>query len=219
MGLVLRSKTGGVVEFDNTQKILKGKKMVVRRKAVDRKRIEKAIREVLIAIGENPDREGLKKTPLRVAKMYEEIFSGLRKDPMKDLRVYYEKEDYNEIVLIKNVPLYSICEHHLTPFFGKTHIAYLPDKRRLTGLSKIIRVVDTIARRPQLQERLTKEIADTIMKAVKPQGVIVIIEAEHFCITMRGIKKPGSQIVTSAMRGIFLKDARTRAEAMALIRN
>ncbi len=184
---------------------------------VDKKRIEKAIREILISIGENPDREGLKKTPLRVAKMYEEIFSGLKKDPIKDLEVYYEKENYSEIVLVKDVPLYSVCEHHLIPFFGKVHIAYLPDRRRLTGLSKIIRVVETIARRPQLQERLTKEIADTIMKAVKPQGVIVIIEAEHFCITMRGVKKPGSQIVTSVMRGIFLKDARTRAEAMALI--
>ena len=186
--------------------------MTSSRRIVDKKRIEKAIREILISIGENPDREGLKKTPLRVAKMYEEVFSGLKKDPITDLEVYYEKENYSEIVLVKDVPLYSVCEHHLIPFFGKAHIAYLPDKRRLTGLSKIIRVVETIARRPQLQERLTIEIADTIMKAVKPQGVIVIIEAEHFCITMRGVKKPGSQIVTSVMRGIFLKDARTRGQ-------
>lgn len=191
--------------------------MTLRHKAVDKKRIEKAVREILIAVGEDPEREGLKGTPLRVARMYEEIFSGLKKDPKKDLVVYYEKEEYSEIVLVKDIPVYSICEHHLVPFFGKVHVAYLPDKKKLTGLSKIIRVVDTIARRPQLQERLTKQVADTIMEAVNPKGVIVIMEAEHFCITMRGIKKPGSKIVTSVMRGIFLKDARTRAEAMALI--
>lgn len=189
-----------------------------RKKAVDKKKIAKAVREILTAIGENPEREGLKQTPSRVARMYEEIFSGLRKDPKKELRVYYEKEEYSEILLVKDIPLYSICEHHLVPFFGKAHVAYIPDKRRLTGLSKIVRVVDTISHRPQLQERLTKQIADTIMGAVKPKGVMVVIEAEHFCITMRGIKKPGSQIVTSVMRGIFLKDARTRAEAMSLIR-
>ena len=189
-----------------------------RQKAMDKKKIEKAVRDILIAIGENPEREGLKQTPLRVARMYEEIFSGLKKDPKKELRVYYEKEEYSEILLVKDIPFYSVCEHHLIPFFGKAHVAYIPDKKRLTGLSKIVRVVDTISHRPQLQERLTKEIADTIMGAVKPKGVMVVIEAEHFCITMRGIKKPGSGVVTSVMRGIFLKDARTRAEAMSLIR-
>jgi GTP cyclohydrolase IA len=187
------------------------------RRTMDKKRIEKAVREILIGIGEDPGREGLKQTPARVARMYEEIFSGLSKDPKEDLVVYYEKEDYSEIVLVKDIPVYSICEHHLVPFFGKVHIAYLPDKKKLTGLSKILRVVETIARRPQLQERLTKQVADTIMEAVNPKGVIVIMEAEHFCITMRGIKKPGSKVVTSVMRGIFLKDARTRAEAMSLI--
>ncbi len=189
-----------------------------RQKTMDKKKIEKAIRDILIAIGENPEREGLRQTPSRVARMYEEIFSGLKKDPKKELKVYYEKEEYSEILLVKDIPFYSVCEHHLVPFFGKAHVAYIPDKKRLTGLSKIVRVVDTISHRPQLQERLTKEIADTIMGAVKPKGVMVVIEAEHFCITMRGIKKPGSGVVTSVMRGIFLKDARTRAEAMSLIR-
>ncbi len=185
---------------------------------INKPKIEKAVREILLAIGEDPGREGLIGTPRRVAAMYEEIFAGLHRDPCDDLEVYYEKEDYSEIVLVRNIPLYSMCEHHLIPFFGKAHIAYLPQKGRLTGLSKIVRAVDTISRRPQLQERLTKMIADTIMLAVKPQGVLVIIEAEHFCMTMRGIKKPGSETVTSAMRGIFLKDARTRAEAMSLIK-
>ncbi|MFH1784465.1 MAG: GTP cyclohydrolase I FolE [bacterium] len=190
----------------------------VAKKKIDQKRIEKAVREILIAIGENPEREGLKQTPARVGRMYAEIFSGLHKDPKRELEVYYEKEEYSEILLVKDIPLYSVCEHHLVPFFGRAHVAYIPNQKRLTGLSKILRVVDTIAHRPQLQERLTKQIADTIMDAVKPKGVMVVIEAEHFCITMRGIKKPGSKIVTSVMRGIFLKDARTRAEAMALIR-
>ncbi len=186
---------------------------------MDKEKIEKAVKMLLEAIGEDVNREGLKKTPARVAAMYEEIFAGIEKNPLEELQLYYEKEEYEEIVLVKNIPLYSICEHHLIPFFGKAHVAYLPAKGRLTGLSKIVRAVDVIARRPQLQERLTKQIADCIMKAVKPQGVLVIIEAEHFCITMRGIKKSGTQTVTSAMRGVFLKDARTRAEAIALIKD
>ena len=185
---------------------------------INKPKIEKAVKDILEAIGEDPRREGLLGTPRRVADMYEEIFAGLHLDAAKDLEVYYEKEDYSEIVLVRNIPLYSMCEHHLVPFFGKAHIAYLPQKGRLTGLSKLVRVVDTISRRPQVQERLTMLIADTIMKAVRPQGVLVIIEAEHFCMTMRGIKKPGSQTVTSAMRGIFLKDARTRSEALSLIK-
>ncbi len=186
---------------------------------INKPKIEKAIRAILEAIGEDPRREGLVGTPRRVADMYEEIFAGLHRDPAKDLEVYYEKEDYSEIVLVRDIPLYSMCEHHLVPFFGKAHVAYLPQKGRLTGLSKIARVVDTVSRRPQLQERLSMIIADTIMKAVRPQGVLVVIEAEHFCMTMRGVKKPGSKTITSAMRGIFLKDARTRAEAMSLIKN
>lgn len=184
---------------------------------INKPKIEKAVLSILEAIGDDPKREGLVGTPRRVADMYEEIFAGLHRDPASDLEVYYEKEDYSEIVLVRDIPLYSMCEHHLIPFFGKAHVAYLPQKGRLTGLSKIVRVVDTISRRPQLQERLSMMVADTLMKAVKPQGVMVIIEAEHFCMTMRGIKKPGSKTVTSAMRGIFLKDARTRAEALSLI--
>ncbi len=186
---------------------------------MDKEKIKKAVKMILEAIGEDVTREGLKKTPARVAAMYEEIFAGIKKNPLEELQLYYEKEEYEEIVLVKNIPLYSICEHHLIPFFGKAHVAYLPVKGRLTGLSKIVRAVDVIARRPQLQERLTKQIADCIMQAVKPQGVLVVIEAEHFCITMRGIKKSGTQTVTSAMRGVFLKDARTRAEAIALIKD
>ena len=150
--------------------------------------------------------------------MYEEVLQGMDRNPEEELSVYYQDENYDEIVLVRDIPLYSLCEHHLLPFFGRVHVAYLPQKDRVTGLSKLVRVVDGFARRLQLQERLTQQIADTIMNTLKPQGVLVVIEAEHFCITMRGIQKPGAQTVTSAMRGIFLKDARTRAEAMSLIR-
>lgn len=184
---------------------------------MDRKKIERAVKMILEAIGENPLREGLKRTPQRVAEMYEEVLAGYSKTPDKELKVRYEKENYEEIVLVRDIPLYSMCEHHILPFFGKAHVAYIPHKDRVAGLSKIVRVVEILARRLQVQERLTKQIADTIMEALTPQGVLVVIEAEHFCITMRGIKKPGSLVMTSAMRGIFLKDARTRNEAMALI--
>jgi GTP cyclohydrolase I len=184
---------------------------------MDRKKIERAVKMILEAIGENPLREGLKRTPQRVAEMYEEVLAGYSKTPAKELKVRYEKENYEEIVLVRDIPLYSMCEHHILPFFGKAHVAYIPHKDRVAGLSKIVRVVEILARRLQVQERLTKQIADTIMEALTPQGVLVVIEAEHFCITMRGIKKPGSLVMTSVMRGIFLKDARTRNEAMALI--
>jgi len=184
---------------------------------MDRKKIERAVKMILEAIGEDSSREGLKRTPQRVAEMYEEILAGYSKTPDKELKVRYEKESYEEIVLVRDIPLYSMCEHHILPFFGKAHVAYIPHKDRVAGLSKIVRVVEILARRLQVQERLTKQIADTIMEALTPQGVLVVIEAEHFCITMRGIKKPGSLVMTSAMRGIFLKDARTRNEAMALI--
>ena len=184
---------------------------------MDRKKIERAVKMILEAIGENPLREGLKRTPQRVAEMYEEILAGYSKTPDKELKVRYERENYEEIVLVRDIPLYSMCEHHILPFFGKAHVAYIPHKDRVAGLSKIVRVVEILARRLQVQERLTKQIADTIMEALTPQGVLVVIEAEHFCITMRGIKKPGSLVMTSVMRGIFLKDARTRNEAMALI--
>lgn len=185
---------------------------------MDKKKIERAIRLLLEAVGEDPEREGLKNTPRRVANFYEEALAGLKEDPAKILNVYYEKEEHEEIVLLKDIPIFSLCEHHLLPFFGKAHVAYIPKKERLVGLSKIARVVEIFSRRLQLQERLTKQIADAIMKAVNPLGVLVVIEAEHFCLTMRGIKKAGSQIVTSAIRGLFLKDAKARAEALSLIK-
>ncbi|RKD32969.1 GTP cyclohydrolase I FolE [Thermohalobacter berrensis] len=184
---------------------------------MDKKRIENAVREILEAIGEDPNREGLKDTPKRIANMYEEIFSGLKKDPKKHLEIYFEEENHEELVLVKDIPFYSMCEHHLVPFFGKASVGYLPRNGKLTGLSKLARVVETVARRPQLQERFTSTIADSIMEKLNPYGVIVVVEAEHMCMTMRGVKKPGSKTVTSAVRGVFDRDAKSRAEAMALI--
>ena len=185
--------------------------------SVDKQRIQKAVREILIAIGENPNREGLKDTPRRVSEFYEEVLSGISQKAEDILTIYYEEEKHDEIVLLRNIPFYSLCEHHLVPFFGKVHIAYIPHKKRLLGISKLARLVDMYSKRLQLQERITKHIADTIMKLAKPLGVLVVIEAEHLCISMRGIKKPGTLVVTSAVRGIFLKDAKTRSEALALI--
>jgi GTP cyclohydrolase I len=184
---------------------------------MDKERIEKAVREILCAIGEDPDREGLAGTPERVAKMYEEILSGLAQDPEKDLEIFFQDEMYEEIVLVKDIPFYSMCEHHLAPFFGKAHVAYLPRRGRLTGLSKLARVVETIARRPQLQERITAEVADAIMNKLDPYGVIVVIEAEHMCMTMRWVKKPGSVTATSVVRGVFRTDPKSRAEVMSMI--
>lgn len=184
---------------------------------MDNKRIEAAVREILYAIGEDPDREGLVGTPDRIARMYEEIFSGLTEDPGRHLDVYFQEDAHEELVLVKDIPFYSVCEHHLVPFFGKAHVAYIPKNGKLTGLSKLARVVDTIAKRPQLQERLTSTIADTIMDKLSPYGVIVVVEAEHMCMTMRGIKKSGSKTITSGVRGIFKTDSKSRAEAMALI--
>lgn len=184
---------------------------------VDRKRVENAVREILFAIGEDPDREGLVGTPDRIARMYEEIFAGLHEDPGKHLEVYFEDEKHEELVLVKDIPFYSVCEHHLVPFFGVAHVAYIPKGGKLTGLSKLARVVDTIAKRPQLQERLTSTIADTIMEKLSPHGVMVVVEAEHMCMTMRGIKKAGSKTITSGVRGIFKTESKSRAEAMSLI--
>ncbi|MDR0879418.1 MAG: GTP cyclohydrolase I FolE [Clostridioides sp.] len=183
----------------------------------NKSKIERAVREILEAIGENPNREGLIDTPARVARMYEEIFSGLDQDPSEHLKVIFKNEDHEELVIVKDIPFYSCCEHHLVPFFGKAHICYVPKGGRLTGLSKLARVVETFAKRPQLQERITKDVADTIMKELSPYGVIVIIEAEHMCMTMRGVKKPGSKTITSAIRGVFDKDSAIRAEAMSLL--
>ena len=183
---------------------------------MDKNKIKKAVRMILEAVGDDPDREDLKKTPERVADMYEEIFSGISRDPSKEFEVLLA-EKHNEIVLLKGIPLYSICEHHLVPFVGKVHVAYIPKNNRVTGLSKLVRVVEILAKRLQVQERLTTEIADIVMKKLRPMGVMVIIQAEHLCMSMRGVKKPGVLTVTSAVRGIFKENPKTRAETMALI--
>ncbi len=185
---------------------------------MDQEKIKKAVRDIIEAIGEDPEREGLRDTPLRVAKMYEEVFSGLKQNPEEHLEVYFN-EEHEEMVLVKDIPMYSFCEHHLLPFYGLAHVAYIPRNKKVTGLSKLARVVDLYSRRPQLQERLTAQIADSIVKFLHPHGVIVVIEAEHMCMTLRGVKKPGSKTITSAVRGIFRTEVATRAEALSLIGN
>ena len=185
---------------------------------MDRKRIESAVKEILKAVGEDLKRPGIKGTPARVARMYEEILEGAKRNPEKELEIVFEKE-HDEIILLKDIPLYSVCEHHLLPFIGKAHVAYIPKGNRVTGLSKLVRVVDILARRLQVQERLTTDIADCIMKKLKPKGVMVVVEAEHLCMSMRGIRKPGVLTVTSAVRGIFRKNQKTRSEALALIKS
>jgi len=185
--------------------------------SVDLERIERAVREILEAIGEDPDRDGLVRTPLRIAKMYEEIFAGLHEDPSHHLTVTFEA-DHDEMVMVRDIPLHSVCEHHLIPFAGRAHVAYIPGADgRITGLSKIARLVDGFAKRPQVQERLTTQIADALERVLDPTGALVMIEAEHFCMSMRGVKKPGSLTITSAVRGLFKSNAATRAEAMSLI--
>jgi len=185
---------------------------------MDRDKIESGIRLVLEGIGEDPAREGLLDTPRRVADMYEEVFAGIGSDPAEHFRVTFN-ENHQEMVLVRDIPLYSICEHHLVPFMGRAHVAYVPgESGRICGLSKLARVVDVFAKRPQVQERMTGQIADTIVEHLQPQGVIVVIEAEHLCMSMRGVQKPGAVTTTSAVRGIFRKNAATRAEALALIK-
>lgn len=184
---------------------------------MDKKRIEKAVRDILIAIGEDVKRSDIKDTPSRVADMYEEILAGNSINPEKELEVVFEK-DHDEIILLKGIPLYSVCEHHLLPFIGKAHVAYIPSNNRVTGLSKLARVVDAFSKRLQVQERLTTDIAELIMNKLKPKGVLVVIEAEHLCMSMRGVKKPGVLTITSAVRGVFRRNEKTRAEALALIR-
>jgi GTP cyclohydrolase I len=187
------------------------------RSPIDRARIERAIREVLLAIGEDPDRDGLVRTPARVADMFAEIFAGVHEDPAEHLTVRFDA-DHDEMVMVRDIPLYSSCEHHLVPFVGKAHVAYIPgDDGRITGLSKLARLVDGFARRPQVQERLTTQIADSLDEVLSPKGVLVVIEAEHLCMSMRGVRKPGSLTVTSAVRGLFKTNAATRAEAMGFI--
>lgn len=184
---------------------------------VDQERIERAVREILEAIGEDPDRDGLQRTPARVAAMYAEMFNGLHDDPREHLRVTFEA-DHDEMVMVRDIPLYSQCEHHLVPFHGRAHVAYIPgEDGRITGLSKLARLVDGFAKRPQVQERLTAQVADALVEVLQPRGALVVIEAEHLCMSMRGVRKPGSVTVTSAVRGIFKENAPTRAEAMAMI--
>jgi GTP cyclohydrolase I len=184
---------------------------------IDRARIEKAVAEILEAIGEDPGREGLVRTPERVADMYAEIFAGISHDPAEHLAVTFAA-DHDEMIMVRDVPLYSVCEHHLAPFVGKAHVAYIPNANgRITGLSKLARLVDSFARRLQVQERLTSQIADEIEAKLEPRGVLVVIEAEHLCMSMRGVQKPGTTTVTSAVRGLFRDNPATRAEAMAFI--
>jgi GTP cyclohydrolase I len=177
--------------------------------------IRKAVREIIRAVGEDPTREGLRDTPRRVADMYAEVFSGLLQDPADVLRVGFE-EGHQELVLVKDIPFYSMCEHHFLPFHGVAHVGYIPNGR-VVGLSKLARALEILARRPQLQERMTSQLADAIMTTLEPAGVAVVVKADHLCITMRGIRKPGSLTVTSAMRGVFQRSAPTRAEFMSLI--
>jgi GTP cyclohydrolase IA len=184
---------------------------------MDKDLIQENVLAILKGIGEQPDRDGLRETPRRVADMYSEIFSGLDVDPKSVLDVVFEA-DHDEMVMVKDISLFSMCEHHLVPFVGKAHVAYIPNKNGcITGLSKIARLVDILSKRPQVQERLTTQIANTMEEALEPRGVLVVIEAEHFCMSMRGIRKPGTMTVTSAVRGLFRQNEATRAEAMGLI--
>ena len=195
-------------EFSNTG--------VVTNRPVDIERISAAVVEILEAIGEDPQREGLLRTPERVANMYAEVFAGLREDPEHHLEVQFEAE-HDEMVMVRDIPFYSMCEHHLLPFVGKAHVAYVPGEAgKITGLSKLARLVEAYARRPQVQERLTSQVADKLMEVLEPRGALVVVEAEHHCMSMRGVRKPGSLTITSAVRGIFLSDA-TRAAALQLI--
>lgn len=184
--------------------------------AVDHEAIAAAVRQILIAVGEDPDREGLVGTPDRVARLYAELFEGLRQDPAAILESVFAEDEHRELVMVKDIPFYSLCEHHLVPFHGQAHVAYIPNGR-LTGLSKLARLVEAYAKRPQMQERLTSQIADTLWSTVEPLGVMVVIEAEHLCMSMRGVKKPGSKTTTSAVRGTLQSDPATRAEVLALL--
>lgn len=184
---------------------------------IDEKKIQAAVRDLIEAIGENPEREGLKDTPRRVAEMYSEIFAGIERDPKDELTVGFE-ESHREMVIVRDIPFYSMCEHHLLPFYGNAHVGYIPNKQgRVIGASKLARVVEIVAKRPQIQERMTSSIADTIMEAIKPDGVAVVVQAEHLCMIMRGIKKPGSALVTSALRGAFRARTATRNEFFSLL--
>lgn len=186
---------------------------------MDLKKIEEGVRLILEGIGEDPDREGLQKTPARVARMYEECCAGLYEDPAVHFETTFD-EHHEELVIVHDIPFYSLCEHHLAPFFGKAHVAYIPaSDGRICGISKLARLVDVFARRPQVQERLTSQVADTLVKELHPQGVLVVMEAEHLCMSMRGVKKAGAKTTTSATRGVFRKNAATKAETLSLLLN
>lgn len=184
---------------------------------MDKERIQNAVREILIAVGEDPDREGLIETPKRVANMYEEIFAGLTEDPKQHIKLFNEHSN-DEMVIVKDIPFYSMCEHHLLPFFGKAHIGYIPSDNKIIGLSKLARIVDNFAKKPQVQERLTSDIADFLNDNLQPKGVAVIMEAEHMCMTMRGARAAGAKTQTSALRGIMRSDAKIRAEVLSLLK-
>lgn len=188
------------------------------KKHVDHAKAAAAVRMLLEAVGEDPDRQGLIDTPQRVARMYEEVLAGMRDDGSAHLEVKFD-EDHDEMVLVRDIGFHSLCEHHLVPFFGKAHVAYIPEDGRVTGLSKLARVVQAFARRLQVQERMTSQIADTMMEHLQPKGVAIVVEAEHLCMSMRGVRQPGTKTITSAVRGVFRTDDSTRAEAFALIRN
>lgn len=189
----------------------------LKKKEVDKEKIAAAVKNILEAIGEDPKREGLMGTPMRVARMYEEILAGMEQDAQTHLSVQFSEENYDDMIIVKDIPVYSMCEHHMMPFFGVAHIAYIPKNGKVTGLSKIARTVECFARRLQIQERMTAQIADAIVQVLDPHGVLVIVEAEHMCMTMRGVNKPGSVTVTSAVRGYFKTSAATRNEAIGLI--
>ena len=184
--------------------------------SIDLERIERAVREILTAVGEDLEREGIRDTPARVARFYAETLGGLHTDPGDEVDAFFGDEHYQEIVMVKDIPFYSLCEHHLVPFHGRAHVAYLP-KGRVTGLSKLARLVDGYARRPQMQERLTAQVADALVERLDPLGVLVVVEAEHLCMSMRGVRKPGAVTVTSAVRGSMARDPATRSEAMSLL--
>jgi GTP cyclohydrolase IA len=184
---------------------------------MDKEKIKKGVEMILEAVGEDLNREGLVGTPSRVAKAYAELFSGINQDPRDHLKTCFVEDGHDEIVLVKDISFYSMCEHHLLPFYGKAHIAYLPAEGRIVGLSKLVRVIETIARRPQLQERLTSQVADIITEVLKPKGVVVVMEAEHLCMSIRGVAKPGSMTVTSAVRGLFRSNSSSRLEVFSLI--
>ncbi len=188
-----------------------------RKKKIDTERIKKAVREILEAIGEDPTREGLVGTPERVANMYKELFSGISEEPSKHLKTYF-RERYDEIVILRDIPFHSICEHHLMPFIGKAHIAYLPSGK-VIGVSKLARVIETLSHRLQVQERLTTQVADLLMEYLKPKGVAVVMIAQHTCMTIRGVKKPGSLMITSALRGIFKNNLASRTEILSLLKD